>query len=107
MRDSLAKLNQVATILEGVKDEASATEAKPKLAAIAAQLKELKAKMDRLPKPSADEEKRLREKYEPQWKELMPKLSSEMARVMLNPKLGPLIKDSLPNEAPTATTSGI
>jgi outer membrane PBP1 activator LpoA protein len=107
MKESLDKLNEVATILEGVKDEASAKEAKPKLAAIAARLKELKTKMDQLPKPSADEEKRLREKYEPQVRELLPKLQTQMARVALDPKLGPLIKDSLPNEAPAAATPGM
>jgi hypothetical protein len=37
----------------------------------------------------------------------MPKLMSEMMRVALDPKLGPIVKDSLPNEAPAAATPGM
>ena len=107
MKDSIAKLKEVVTILESVKDESSAQAAKPKLQAISTQLKGLKTKSDQLGKPTADEEKRLREKYEPEVKELTPKLMSEMMRVALDPKLGPIIKDSLPNEAPPSATPGM
>jgi hypothetical protein len=107
LKDSIAKLKEVATILEGVTDEASAQAAKPKLQAISTQLKELKTKMDQLPKPSADEEKRLKEKYEPQMKEMMPKLMAQMMRVAMDPKLGPIIKDSLPSDAPAEATPGM
>jgi len=73
------------------------------LQAISADLKELRAKSDKLGKPSPDEEKRLRDKYQPQVKELTPKLFSEMMRVAMDPKLGPIVKDSLPNESPAAS----
>ena len=64
MEDSITKLK--ASVLETVKDESSAQAAKPKLQAIDADMKEIKAKADKLPKPTAEEEKRLKEKYQPQ-----------------------------------------
>lgn len=38
--------------------------------------KDLKARMDKLGKPSAAEEKRLKEKYEPEFTKLMPRIMS-------------------------------
>jgi hypothetical protein len=101
MKEAIDKMKEVATILEGVTDESSAQAAKPKLQAVSAEMKAIKVKADKLGKPTPDEDKRLREKYEPQVKELMPKLMSQMMRIGMDPKLAPIIKDAMPSEGPS------
>jgi len=99
MKESIDKMKEFASILEGVTDESSAQAAKPKLQAIGAEMKELKAKSEKLGKLPPDEEKRLKAKYEPQVKELMPKLMSQMMRIGMDPKLAPIIRDAMPKDS--------
>ena len=58
-----AKMNEVSTTLKGVTDESSAKAANDKLKSIAADMKKLKAQMDKLPKPTAEQEKKMEEKH--------------------------------------------
>jgi cytochrome c556 len=100
MKDMIGKMKELVAVLEGVKDEASAASAKPKLQALSKEMKELEATASKLPKASAEEEKRLREKYEPEMKELTPKLFAEVMRVGMDPKLGTVLKDTMPDGPP-------
>jgi hypothetical protein len=101
MKDAIAVMKEWATVLEGVKDEASAEVAKPKLQAINAKMKDLKTKADTLGKPPAEEEKRLKEKYEPEFKQVLDKLMPEVLRIGFDPKLGPILKDAMPSDNST------
>jgi hypothetical protein len=95
-QEAIGKMNEMAGVLEGVTDEASAKAAKPKLQAIDASMKELKAKEEKLGKLSADEEKRLKEKYEPQMEEAMKKLIAQFGRLATDPKLASVLDEAMP-----------
>src|SRR5688572_27372706 len=99
MKDTIAKMNELAVVLEGVTDEAPAHAAKPKLQAIDAAMKELKAQSDKLGKPTAEEEKRLKEKFEPEIKPLFEKVMLQILRIGFDPKLGPILKDTMPSDS--------
>ena len=101
MKDMLGKMKEFVATLEGVKDEASAEAAKPKLQALSKEMKELQATASKMPKASAEEEKRLREKYEPELKELMPKMMAAGMRIASDPKLSAILKDSMGDGPPT------
>lgn len=107
MEDSIAKLKELASVLESVKDESSAQAAKPKLQAIDADMKEIKAKAEKMSKPSAEEDKRLEEKYRPQVMEVAERLTKEMVRVGLDPKLGPILKDAMPGDGAAPPLPGM
>jgi len=62
--DMVSLMNRLADTLDTVKDKASAEAAKDKLKAIGTEMKEMKARMDKLGKPSEAKEKELKEKYE-------------------------------------------
>jgi len=66
MRDSVALTNEAASVFEAVKDRESAKAAAPKLLAIAERAQSLKKRVDELPKLSADEQKKLLDKYLPE-----------------------------------------
>ena len=68
MKDSISLMNEMVTDLEG-----GMAEDKLK-AKYDAKGKDLKARADKLGKPSAEEEKRLKEKFEPEFAKIMPRL---------------------------------
>jgi hypothetical protein len=74
VKEMLAAMNELADVMDTVKDEASATAAAPKLKAVADRVKALKTKMDGMPKPTAEVEESLKKKYEEQMKNVMGRL---------------------------------
>jgi peptidoglycan hydrolase CwlO-like protein len=86
-KDMIGKMKEMVEVLKGVKDEASAKAAKPKLEGLKKEVDALKAEADKMPKPSAEDEKKLNEKYEPELEKLMGELAGEMIRIGSDPKL--------------------
>ena len=77
-RDSIAQMKKMVTVLENVKTVDDAKAAKPKLEAIAKSMKSIEARMKKLGDPSPELEKKLKEKFEGELKELMPKMLGVM-----------------------------
>jgi hypothetical protein len=93
MQKMLGQLNELSSVLEGVKDEASAKAAKPKLQKIGAEMQELKKQVDAMKKPTKEEEDALKKKYEPQMKDAVAKLMKESMRVAMVPGGADLMKE--------------
>ena len=89
--DSIDVMKEMTSILEGVKDEASAAKAHDKLQALGGKFKALKARQDKL-QMSADDRKKLEIEYRPKMEPVMQKLMSESMRIAMDPKLAPAIK---------------
>ena len=69
--------------------------ARPKLEVLKKEVDVLKAEADKMPKPSADEEKKLKEKYEPELEKLMGELATEMIRIGSDPKLAAALGNAM------------
>src|SRR2546423_15488183 len=89
--DAASKMKDLASTLKGVTDESSAKAGAEKIKSISADLKKLKEQADKLPKPSPEQQKKIREKLESQTMETMQTVMKEMSRIMQDPKLaGPI-----------------
>jgi hypothetical protein len=64
--DSIALMGKLGDALGGITDKASAEAAVEKVKALTSEIKDLKARMDKVGKPSAEVEKQLEEKFKPQ-----------------------------------------
>jgi hypothetical protein len=95
MADQLAGIKELNVILEGVTDEASAKAAAPQVDAWVGRMKGLKQRSEALAPPSPEEERVLKEKYEPQMKELMASFGPNMMRIAFNPSLAAHLQKSL------------
>jgi hypothetical protein len=100
LKDGIAKMKELNTVLASITDESSASAAKPKLQAINADMKKIKEQNDKLPKMTADEEKALKAKYEKDIGSVTADLMSNAMRIGLNPTLAPILKDAMPSEPP-------
>jgi hypothetical protein len=89
--DSIDVMKEMTSILEGVKDEASAAKAHDKLQALGDKFKALRARQDKL-QMSPEEKQKLEAEYRPKMEPVMQKLMSESMRVAMDPKLAPAIK---------------
>lgn len=94
-KKTLAKMEETVKILEGVKDEASAKAAATKLEALGEEMKKMKEAHDKLGKPDTETEKKLKEKYEEQFKTVSTNLMKEMMRIATNPVLAKHIQDAM------------
>jgi hypothetical protein len=81
------KMTDLTAALKDVKDEASSKAAAPKVKSIATDIQELQKKADALPKLSADEQKKLEDKYAKPMGEAMQGFMGEAMRIGFNPKL--------------------
>lgn len=103
MKGMIGKMNDLTAALKTVTDEASSKAAAPKVKSIATDMQELQKKAEALGKPSADEDKRLQEKYEKQLQEAMGGFMGEAMRIGMNPKLmTPELKSALDSMQSTA-----
>jgi PHP family Zn ribbon phosphoesterase len=98
MRESIDKMKEMVDIFKGITDEASANAAKPKLKKLGEEMKAIKAKADKLGKPTAEQQTALKAKYEPEMKQLTADMFGHVMRVGMDPKLGPIIKDAMPGD---------
>jgi len=86
-------MSKVIVVLQGVKDEASAQAAKPKLKALAQQLNDIQSRMAKLPAPTDAQIKSTADKYAQDMQELQSKLMAEVMRIGLDPKLRGALDD--------------
>jgi hypothetical protein len=77
----LKAMNKTVDTLKSVKDKASADKAIPVIKEIGKSMEDLKARADKLGKPTPDQEKAMKEKYEPQMKAALGGLIAEAIRL--------------------------
>ena len=78
MRSSIAEMKNMIGVLEGISTAEDAKKAKSKLENIGKRMKSLEARAKKLGEPSKELEAKLKEKYEGQLNELMPKMMKVM-----------------------------
>jgi hypothetical protein len=100
VKEQIGMLNQMCVLLESVKDKASGEKAVPKLKALAKKGEELKARMEKLGKPSKETEQALKEKYSPEIQKVIPRLVKESTRIGNDPELKKVLEAMRP-KAPT------
>ncbi len=95
MRDSLSEMKSLVSVLEGIETADDAKAAKSKIEKIAKRMKAIKTRMDKLGDPDAELEKKLKEKYESQMLEIMPKMMKAMMGMKpeVAQELGSAMKD--------------
>src|SRR5262252_1886859 len=84
-QEMLAKFQELNTVLDGVKDEAGAKAAAPKVESIATEIKDIQNRGTKLGKPSDADQKAMRDKYEKQMTDTMAKLMQNAMRIQMNP----------------------
>jgi hypothetical protein len=89
--DTIDVMKEATSILEGVKDEASASKAQDKLQALGDKFKALKTRQDNL-KLSTEEKVKLEAEYRTKMEPVMQKLMAESMRIAMDPKLSPALK---------------
>lgn len=86
-REGVATLKELSKTLEGVKDEASAKAASPRLNELADRMERLKERSDKLGKPSKETEEALKQKYQSEMQAVLPSLMGSMMRLAFNPNV--------------------
>jgi hypothetical protein len=81
MQDALSCAKEMGTVMQSVKDEASAQAAAPKLKAIGGRMQDIEKRQKAL-NLSKEEETALQAKYKPQMEEIAKGLLPDMMRVM-------------------------
>lgn len=101
-RDSIAQMKKLVNVLEGIKTVEDAKAAKGQLESIAKNMKALKTRADKLGDPSPELEKKLKEKYEDDLKELMPKMLGVMMTMKpeIQKELETSMSDVMPKSGP-------
>ena len=95
-QETVDKMEEMVEVMKGIKDEASAKAARPKMEQIKKDMEAIKAKSQALGEPSADVKKKLAEKHKPQMEKLASEMMKEMMRIGFDPKIAPHIKDTMP-----------
>lgn len=94
MKDTIKLMNEMADVMEGIKDKDSAEKAKPKLEALAKKMKDLeerakKLKLDEMPK---EKKEALQKKYEDDLKKAGTRFGAAMMKAMTNPDAAGALK---------------
>jgi hypothetical protein len=97
---AVGTMKEMTALLEGVKDEASAKAAKPRLKSLIAQLEDLDKREKKLPAPTADEVKAMNEKFGPEMPEVQQKFMGQILRISFDPKLHAELADVTPQMKP-------
>jgi hypothetical protein len=88
--DSIGVMEEMATILEGVKDEASAKKANDKLRALGDKMKEIKARQDKLAM-TAQQKAEMQKKHEDKMRPVLERVIKEGMRISFDPNLKPAL----------------
>jgi hypothetical protein len=80
-KEMLATLEQINKVLATIKDQDSATAAKPDLKQAATKIVELRKQADEMKQPSKEEKDRLQKEYMPKFEAVFKKLKEESTRV--------------------------
>src|SRR6476646_11966115 len=84
---AVGTMKEIAALLEGVKDEASAKAARPKLKSLIAQLEDLNQREKKLPALTAEEVKTMNEKFGKEMPEVQQKFVGQILRISTDPAL--------------------
>jgi hypothetical protein len=95
--DRLSYVKKLTAVLQGVKDEASAKAAVPKIEAIAKDMKALMEDMEKMGEPSKEEMEKLTKKYKSDAEKAGLDLMKEMARISTDPKLAAVLGGAMKN----------
>jgi hypothetical protein len=97
MDDSIAGAEEMATILEGVSDKASAEKAKSKLEALVAKMDKIKTRLKALGLTEEDMQKEMQgnEKYKKKMEEIMGKLMGSMMKMAMNKEIKDVLEDTM------------
>ena len=93
--DMVVKLREMVDVVKGIKDAESAKAAKPKMQALKKETDALKARADKLGKPSAATERRMKEKHEQELQRLTGEMQVEMMRIIQDPALAPHMREAV------------
>ncbi|MGH7175935.1 MAG: hypothetical protein ACREJC_01020 [Tepidisphaeraceae bacterium] len=85
--EGVATMKEMVSVLGGVKDEATAKSAKPKLKVLAERINDINERASKLPPPTEAEIKTMESKYGREMEEVQLKFASEMLRCMTDPKI--------------------
>ena len=90
-KDMIKAMNEMADVLESIKDKDSAEKAKPKLEALSKKMKDLKERADKL-KVDDKKKKELEEKYKDEVAKAGMRLFGALAKVGSNPDAAAALK---------------
>ena len=88
----LQHMEQLGTLFDGIKDEASAKAALPQLEKLIDQMAALKAQTEKMPKPSAEQEKALNDKFAARGQAAAMKMMQAMAKHGGDEKIAAVLK---------------
>jgi hypothetical protein len=91
--ESVDILKELVTTLDGVKDEASANSAKPKLEKLVKEMNDLNERQEKLGMPTEEEFKEIEQKYGKQMEELQQKFAGNVLRIAFDPKIQAVLND--------------
>lgn len=91
--EARSTMEQMLSVLEGVKDEASAIKAKPTLKKLAEHLNDINARQSKLPTPTEAQVKANLEKHGKEAEALQQRFVSQMMRIGFDPKLRAALDD--------------
>jgi hypothetical protein len=89
IKETISCMNDVGTALKSAKDEASAKKAAADIKSIGERITKLAETAKDMPKPTDQEDKALQDKYKKQLDDAMGTITTEMMRIMADPKLQP------------------
>ena len=90
--ESITLMEQIGTTLESVKDEAGAKAAATKLDSTVTRMAALKKEMKALGEPAGKEGDAMKAKYQVRMQAAMTKMTTQMGRVMADPKLSAILQ---------------
>ena len=92
--DMIGIMNKLGDTLGTITDKASAEAAKDKLKSLGDEMKAIKARMDKIGKPTGDAEKKLEEKYKTQMEAAMKKMMGATMKIAAaGPEAQAVLKD--------------
>jgi hypothetical protein len=93
MKEGLTTMTELVAVLDGVKDEASATSAKPKVKSLMDKMESINQRQAKLPAPSETEIKAMESKYGKQMEDVMQKMMGHAMRIQFDPKISAVLND--------------
>ncbi|MEX2214390.1 MAG: hypothetical protein WD768_09700 [Phycisphaeraceae bacterium] len=93
--ESVSKFKELASVLEGVTDTASAKAAKPKIDAIVAELKAIGERSKALPEPDEATKKKIMEKMKTELTSAMMKMQEAMMKLATNPEAAKALGEAM------------
>ena len=94
LNDMLSMLDEYARVLESVSDKASASAAAAELEVIKVEMQFLLARAEKLGRATPEVEQALRQKYKPEFTEVMKRFKSSTAKIAIYPELRDAMKSA-------------